>query len=351
MQIIETKKPICKCGSGQVYTKQKGTILVCRSCGKEEDISNNKKKIVVYFAHPKDVYNTEYELNCINKINELHPDCKIINPRDIKLAEEDKNPKGYAAFVKQMEKYYFSIVKTCDLVSVAKTGSGKISPGVQMEIKFALANGVKVEYLDVPFPEDNWPTFPIYNIGEIGYGHWTDTSEDGLSQEIDIEEAIDILTKIGVNIDSSHYEGNIEYCMISYEGIRTNDDQDDQGIYGLYIPKITLDYIKKKGYIKKEDKTKCRTCGSIDINRVENSGEWRCNKCGNNIIQCWVCQNGTYASYIRNDEDHYEVFCEECIGDNIDFDENGNIDKDDARRGFRKITIEEFRSGEINWNH
>ena len=46
-QIID--KLICgKCGSGQVYTKQKGTILVCRLCGTEEEnvISEHLKKEV-----------------------------------------------------------------------------------------------------------------------------------------------------------------------------------------------------------------------------------------------------------------------------------------------------------------
>lgn len=116
----------------------------------------------IYFGHPKGTYNTEYELNCLEKIKELYPGCEIINPRDIDIEEEDKNPKGYADFMKQMEKYYFPAIDDCDIVMVAKTKSGKISPGVQKEIPYASGKGKKIEYLDVQFPEDNKPTLTCY---------------------------------------------------------------------------------------------------------------------------------------------------------------------------------------------
>lgn len=119
----------------------------------------------IYLAHPKPTYNTLYELNCIEKIKELHPGCEIVNPRDIPIEEKDKNPKNYAEFMRQMNKYYFPAIETCSLMMVAKTGSGKISPGVQKEIPYGQSKNILVEYLDIPFPGDNKPTLTCYYCG------------------------------------------------------------------------------------------------------------------------------------------------------------------------------------------
>lgn len=116
----------------------------------------------IYFAHPKPTNNTEYELNCLEKIKDLHPGSEIVNPRDIEIEEEDESPKGYADFMMQMEKYYFPAIDSCDLVIVAKTKNGKISPGVQKEIPYAHEKGKTIEYLNVPFPEPNIPTINCY---------------------------------------------------------------------------------------------------------------------------------------------------------------------------------------------
>lgn len=102
----------------------------------------------IYFGHSVLDYNTEFENNCLNKIRELYPGCEIINPRDIEIEDEDKNPRDYATFMKQMKKYYFPAIKTCDLLIVAKTLRGKISPGVQKEIEFAKENNIPVKYLN-----------------------------------------------------------------------------------------------------------------------------------------------------------------------------------------------------------
>jgi len=206
----------------------------------------------IYFGHPKNTYWTRYELNCLKKIKELYHECEIINPRDIDILEEDNNSKGYAMFMRQMQKYYFPVIETCDLVIVAKTRSGKISPGVQKEIGFAKLNNISIEYLDVPFTD--------------------------------------------------------EYVTV------------------------------------------CRRCGNSDITQ-DDGHEWYCKTCGNMVIQCWMCQDGGLASYIRDDEEHPEVLCESCANDMISFDKNGVIDKEDSRMGFRRITKEEFRSGNIKWNH
>lgn len=127
---------------------------------KTEKMENIDK--IIYFGHPKDTYDTEYELNCLNMIMSLYPECTIINPKDIKIAVEDNNPKGYAAFIKQMQKYYFSAIDRCSLLIVAKTRTGKISPGVQKEIEYADMKNIPIEYLNIIFPEPNRPTLTCY---------------------------------------------------------------------------------------------------------------------------------------------------------------------------------------------
>ncbi len=99
---------------------------------------------------------------------------------------------------------------------------------------------------DQPEIEAILETFPIYDVPETGCGHWTDTSgEDNRSQEIDIYDAANILERIGTDIECSNNEEGIEYHMIY-------DYTQDQGIPGLYIPKITYEYILN--YIKPEFK-------------------------------------------------------------------------------------------------
>lgn len=120
--------------------------------GSLENMEFRKRRI--YLAHPKETYFTEVEMDGLNKIKELYPEYEIINPRDIPIAEEDMNPKNYAEFMRQMQKYYFPVIETCDLVMVIKTKNGKISPGVQKEIPFAELKNIPVEYLDIKYPEN-----------------------------------------------------------------------------------------------------------------------------------------------------------------------------------------------------
>lgn len=229
----------------------------------------------IYFGHPKDTYNTEYELNCLKKIKELYPGYEIVNPRDIPIEEKDKNPKNYAEFMIQMNKYYFPAIETCNLMIVAKTRRGKISPGIQKEIPFAKSKNVPIEYLDVPFPEDNWSTFPVYYINETGLGF---EGEDGdNAEEIDIESAISFLDEHGTDVEYSFTENRINYLVIY-------DYSQEQGIPGLAIPEVLLDYIKKKGYVKevdtkptKEIKEICSNCESTDI--YIDDGEYVCRNC------------------------------------------------------------------------
>lgn len=112
----------------------------------------------IYFAHGKIYYDTEYELNCLNKIKELYPTAEIINPKDIILDEEDKETKDFGCFMRQMNKYYFPTIKKCDILIVAKNKSGKLYGGTQKEIIYAIEIKIKVEYLNIPYPEPNKET-------------------------------------------------------------------------------------------------------------------------------------------------------------------------------------------------
>ncbi len=79
--------------------------------------------------------------------------------------------------------------------------------------------------------ESKYKTYPIYSVSETGLGHWTDTGnhDESNATEIDIYEAIDIIKKIGTDIECIGFENGTEYCMIY-------DYTDEQGIPGLYIP-------------------------------------------------------------------------------------------------------------------
>jgi hypothetical protein len=118
--------------------------------------------MIIYFAHPKNTYNTEYEFLCLEETRRLHPGKEILNPKNIEILEEDKSPRSYTDYMKQMNKYYFPAIDSCDLLIVAKTRNGKISPGVQKEISYATGKGIKIEYFNVPFPENNRHTLDCY---------------------------------------------------------------------------------------------------------------------------------------------------------------------------------------------
>lgn len=79
-------------------------------------------------------------------------------------------------------------------------------------------------------------TLPIYYVYDTGCYYWTDTEDKSHSRKIDIYEASEILERIGITIESTHFEGDNTYYMIP-------DDTQEDGVPGLYIPKIVYDYI------------------------------------------------------------------------------------------------------------
>lgn len=145
----------------------KNIICPMSSINLDEDI-----KTKIYFAHSMIDYNSEYEMNCMNEINKKYfgIDFIIINPKNIIIPEnekgirffQEKTEKYYYPITNkiinnktspEMEKYFFSVIKKCDLLIVAKTMNNKISPGVQKEIEYATNKGIKIQYLDIPYPE------------------------------------------------------------------------------------------------------------------------------------------------------------------------------------------------------
>lgn len=197
----------------------------------------------IYFSHSKPDYNTEYELNCINEIKNRYPDAEIINPKDIKISDNDKVPLSgrYNYFMKMMSKYYFSEIDKCDLLIVAKSKSGKYSSGVKKEIEYANSINKSIEDLEVPYPELNTPTFPIYYIRETGLGIF---HGDNNSEEIDVGSAIDFLEEYGTDIEFETENDGIKY-LVFY------DNQEDGGIPGLAIPEVTYNFLEHNGQIVK----------------------------------------------------------------------------------------------------
>jgi len=133
-----------------------------------ERYNNSDNKNKGYFSFATTDYNTEYELLCLEKIKELYPNHEIINPKNITIPDEDKEKlKGnYKNFILKMEKYFFPVIKICDLLIVAKNKNGKLYGGVQKEIDYAEKNGINIEYLNIQYPNPNRETVNCHYCGK-----------------------------------------------------------------------------------------------------------------------------------------------------------------------------------------
>ena len=88
----------------------------------------------------------------------------------------------------------------------------------------------------VQYCTDILETLPIYYVPDTGCGCWTDTEDESHSHKIDMYEASEILERIGIIIESTHFEEDNAYYMIP-------DDTQEDEVPGLYIPKIAYNYI------------------------------------------------------------------------------------------------------------
>lgn len=116
--------------------------------------------MVIFFAHCKDDYGTEYEKLCIEKIRSEYPGSIIIDPKDIwdKIPEEDKKEKKRKRDGKEMEKenfwileskYFFPEIFRSDFMVATrcwtnKSYRGKYSGGVLAEIRYAQEIGKRI---------------------------------------------------------------------------------------------------------------------------------------------------------------------------------------------------------------
>jgi len=95
----------------------------------------------IYYAHPVKEYNTLEEEYNIERIIELYPESEIVNPKDV-IAPKSKDIIDALNII---EKYFFPIIKGCDMFCYSKTKKGKLTYGIKKEIEYAEILGLKIK--------------------------------------------------------------------------------------------------------------------------------------------------------------------------------------------------------------
>lgn len=94
----------------------------------------DNSKMVIYFAHPVNTYNTELEKKLIVKIGQVFPSCFIENPN------QGKHQKGYQKWKERtgngMAYYFAEVLPFCDFGIYLPFRDGKWGTGVAGEAKF-----------------------------------------------------------------------------------------------------------------------------------------------------------------------------------------------------------------------
>ena len=121
------------------------------------NVSLKKPKInnIVYFAHPIDSYDNEYEKECIKLIKKVVIPNKIVNPKKlVKKLEKVKNNFVDGILEYQYnEKVFFPEISKCDIFVYATTMKNKVTSGVDKELGYAL-NKRKIIY-KISYENDN----------------------------------------------------------------------------------------------------------------------------------------------------------------------------------------------------
>lgn len=90
------------------------------------------EEVTIYFAHPINTYNTEYEIMSIKSIKDKFPNSIILNPGEQQYQDGFKDyisndPKEYMG-------YFRDLVNTCSVIVYLPFRDMKIGAGVRYEI-------------------------------------------------------------------------------------------------------------------------------------------------------------------------------------------------------------------------
>lgn len=122
-----------------------------------------KKKVVVYFAHPMSHYDKEIETDCEEFIysafgqysEESKLDVELVNPNNIFVQRHIDRLKSEG--IEDYFDYFREMVKSCDIIVMTTFLDGEIGTGVAEEGTVAAKQGKKVFLLY--FDEDNIKMF------------------------------------------------------------------------------------------------------------------------------------------------------------------------------------------------
>lgn len=92
-------------------------------------------KKIIYFAHPREIYDTPVEKDWMNKLRKQFPEYVIDNPNQ---------PNHLKHVSKEGEIYYLNLIKHYDAVIALPLAKNIISNGTSIEIKYGFKIGIPV---------------------------------------------------------------------------------------------------------------------------------------------------------------------------------------------------------------
>jgi hypothetical protein len=104
----------------------------------QEQISRMKSimdicdEVTIYFAHPINTYNTEYESRAIDIIKDKFPNSNIINPGE--QLHQDSFKEYVSSSPKEYMGFFRDLVNECSVIVYLPFKDGKVGAGVRYEI-------------------------------------------------------------------------------------------------------------------------------------------------------------------------------------------------------------------------